>query len=59
VAGFCEHGNEHSNFIKGEFIDWLSDCQLLENYFAPFSYFDTHNIIVSLPTSSVRNIVVS
>jgi hypothetical protein len=26
LAGFCEHGNEHSGSIKGgQFRDWLSD----------------------------------
>jgi hypothetical protein len=32
VTGCCEHGNEPSNFIKyGEFLDYLSDYQLLGN----------------------------
>jgi hypothetical protein len=31
VAGSCENGNEHSGSIKGgEFIDYLSDCELLK-----------------------------
>jgi hypothetical protein len=32
VAGYCEHGNESSDSIKGggEFLDLLSDCQLLK-----------------------------
>jgi hypothetical protein len=31
----CEHGNEPWGFIKrGEFLDWLSDYQLLKD-FAP------------------------
>jgi hypothetical protein len=37
VAGSCEHGNELSGFIKGgEFLDWLSDYQLLKDS-APWS----------------------
>jgi hypothetical protein len=31
VAGFCEHGNEHSGSIKkAEFFDKLSDYQLFK-----------------------------
>jgi hypothetical protein len=31
VAGFCKHGNEPSNPIKGgEFLDWLSGYLLLK-----------------------------
>jgi hypothetical protein len=31
VAGYCEHGNEPSGSVKGgEFLNWLSDCQLLK-----------------------------
>jgi len=31
MAGFCEHGNEPSGFIKGgEFLDSLSEYQLLK-----------------------------
>jgi hypothetical protein len=26
VVGCCEHGNEALDSIKGEFLDWLSDC---------------------------------
>jgi hypothetical protein len=42
VAGCCEHGNEPSSFIKGgEFLDQLSDCQLLKkdsrNYVTNYS----------------------
>jgi hypothetical protein len=38
VAGCCEHGNEPSGSIKGrEFLDKLSDCQLLKKDSAPFS----------------------
>jgi hypothetical protein len=30
VVGSCEHGTKPSGSIEGgEFIDWLSDCQLL------------------------------
>jgi hypothetical protein len=30
MTGSCEHGNEPSGPIKGgEFLDYLSDCQLL------------------------------
>jgi hypothetical protein len=39
VAGSCEHGNEPSGSIKcGEFLDWLSDFQLLEEVSAPWSW---------------------
>jgi hypothetical protein len=38
VAGSCEH-NEASSCIKGrEFLDWLSDCQLLKKDSAPWSW---------------------
>jgi len=38
VAGSFEHGNETSVSIKsGEFLDWLSDCQLLKEESAPWS----------------------
>jgi len=27
LAGYCEHGNEHSGFVKcGEFLGWLRKC---------------------------------
>jgi hypothetical protein len=33
VAGFCEHGNEHSRFIKDEeFIEYLSDYQVMKQF---------------------------
>jgi hypothetical protein len=32
VMGSCEHGNEVSLSIKGKkFVEYLSDCQLLED----------------------------
>jgi len=32
VVGFCEHGNEPSDSIKGgEFLDYMSDYQLLKD----------------------------
>jgi hypothetical protein len=38
VAGFCEHGNEHSGSIKGgEFLDCMSDYWLLKKDSAPLS----------------------
>jgi hypothetical protein len=38
LAGFCEHGNEHSVSIKGgEFRDLLIDYQLLKKDSAPWS----------------------
>jgi hypothetical protein len=38
VAGCCEHGNEPSGSIKGgEFLDWLSDSQLLKKDTAPWN----------------------
>jgi hypothetical protein len=31
IAGFCEHGNEPSGYIKGwELLDQLSDCEVLK-----------------------------
>jgi hypothetical protein len=30
VTGPCEHRNEISCSVGGEFLDWLSDCQLLK-----------------------------
>jgi hypothetical protein len=37
-AGCCEHGNEPSGSIKcGEFLDQLSDCQLLKKNSARWS----------------------
>jgi hypothetical protein len=37
VAGTCEHVNEYSGSIKGgEFLDYLSDCQLIKDS-APWS----------------------
>jgi hypothetical protein len=36
VAGQCEHGNEPSGSMKpGEFLDQLSDFQLLKTVSAP------------------------
>jgi hypothetical protein len=38
VASSCEHGNETSGYIKGEeFLDKLSDCQLLKKDSVPCS----------------------
>jgi hypothetical protein len=38
MAGFYEHGNECSGSIKsGEFLDYLSDYQLLKKYSAPWN----------------------
>jgi hypothetical protein len=38
VADSCEDGNETSGSIRcGEFIDWLSDCQLMKDS-APCRY---------------------
>jgi hypothetical protein len=43
VMCFCEHYNEPSDFIEcGNFVDLLSDCQLLKNP-APCSLI-THKI---------------
>jgi hypothetical protein len=30
MAGFCGHGNELYDFIKVDFLDELSECQLLK-----------------------------
>jgi hypothetical protein len=36
VAGCCKYGNESAGCIKdGEFIDQLSDCQLLKKTSVP------------------------
>jgi len=36
LAGYCEHGNEHSGFVKcGEFLGWLRKCQLLKQHSPP------------------------
>jgi hypothetical protein len=36
VVDSCEHGNEPSGPIKdGEHLDYLSDCQLHQQNFAP------------------------
>jgi hypothetical protein len=38
VAGSYEHGNKASGSIKGEeFLNWLSDCQLLRKDCAAWS----------------------
>jgi hypothetical protein len=38
LVGSCEHGTEISGSIKGrEFIDWLSNYQLLQKDSAPWS----------------------
>jgi hypothetical protein len=38
VADSCEHGNKTSDLIKdGEFLDYLSDCQILRKDCAPWS----------------------
>jgi hypothetical protein len=37
-TGSCEHGNAPSGSIKGgEFLDYLSDCQLLKKDSAPWN----------------------
>jgi hypothetical protein len=39
VADSCEHGNEYLGSIKiWEFLEWLSDCWLLEKDSAPWSW---------------------
>jgi hypothetical protein len=38
LAGFCEHGNEPSGYIKGgEFIEELSDFWLIKKFYVPLS----------------------
>jgi hypothetical protein len=38
VAGFCEHRNESSGSTEGgEFLDKLSDCQLLKKDYSQWS----------------------
>jgi hypothetical protein len=48
VVGFCECGNETSGFIKDrEFINQISDYQLLKNDFGLWSLLILHKVIVS------------
>jgi hypothetical protein len=36
VAGLCKHGSESSGYIQGlQFLEYLSDYQLLRKYSAP------------------------
>jgi hypothetical protein len=43
VAGSCEHGNKPSGSIKGgEFLDFLSDCQLPKKDSVPWSWLLKH-----------------
>jgi hypothetical protein len=38
MAGFCEHGNEHSHFIRsGKFLDHVSDYHVLKKISVPES----------------------
>jgi len=38
-SALCEHGNEPLGSIKeGEFLDWLSDCQLVKTVPREVSY---------------------
>jgi hypothetical protein len=38
MVGCCEHGNEPLGSIKGgEFLDYLSNCQLLKKDSAPWN----------------------
>jgi hypothetical protein len=40
VAGFCEHCNETSTAIKDvEYLDYLSDYQLIRKISVPLGYF--------------------
>jgi hypothetical protein len=41
MAGFCEHGNEHSNCIgRGdEFLNYMSDYKLIKRDYATHTYF--------------------
>jgi hypothetical protein len=43
VVGCCVHGDERSSSIKGgEFLDQLSDCQLLKKDCAQWSQLNLH-----------------
>jgi hypothetical protein len=38
VVGCCEHSNEPLDYVKGgEFVDLMSDCQLLNKDSAPWN----------------------
>jgi hypothetical protein len=38
MASSCGHGNEPSGSVKGEeFLDYLSDCELLKKDCAPWT----------------------
>jgi hypothetical protein len=44
MAGYCEHGNEPSGSITGgEFLEEVSDQQLLKNGSAPWSLLYGHH----------------
>jgi hypothetical protein len=48
VARFCEHGNElYCSTIGGEFLEYLSDYQLLE--YPHLSVLSLRNLEVSIP----------
>jgi hypothetical protein len=37
VTGSCRHGNEPPSSVKGgDFLDWLSDCQLLNKEWSKY-----------------------
>jgi hypothetical protein len=40
MYGCCEHGNEHSGFMKFcDFLEWQTNWQLLEKGMAPWNDF--------------------
>jgi hypothetical protein len=59
VSGFCDHGNEISGSIKGrEFLDCLSDCQLVKKGSGPWEFIlkQPHCISFLLPAVDPKKI---
>jgi hypothetical protein len=58
VAGCCENGNEPSGSIKGgEFLDSLSDCQLLNKDFALWSHINREKSRDTFPLEILTSIL--
>jgi hypothetical protein len=57
LEGTSEHGNEPSRSIKGgEFLDYLSDCQLLKKDSAPWSQLvNMHRLTLQMAAHSTIN----
>jgi hypothetical protein len=51
---FCEHGNEHSDYIKhGKFIDQIRNCKIFKKNSAPLNSFHPWKSIEFLAIKSV------